>query len=195
LAQSNVDPNHNFSWSENCGWMNWRDANGGTQGVRVHATFLQGFAWGENIGWINFGDGTPGGGSAYTNASGADHGVNIVPGNDLSGFAWGENVGWINFNTAALGPQRARFDASARRFHGYAWGENIGWINLDDLNHYVGLGCYPDCNGDGTLNLADFGCFQTQFALSNPYADCNGDSVLNLADFGCFQTRFALGCP
>ncbi len=55
--------------------------------------------------------------------------------------------------------------------------------------------CYPDCNGDGTLNLADFGCFQTKFATQDPYADCNGDQVLNLADFGCFQTKFAVGCP
>jgi hypothetical protein len=55
--------------------------------------------------------------------------------------------------------------------------------------------CYPDCNTDGKLNLADFGCFQTKFALSDLYADCNGDSVLNLSDFGCFQTQFALGCP
>lgn len=55
--------------------------------------------------------------------------------------------------------------------------------------------CYPDCNHDGVLNLADFGCFQTRFALSDPYADCNRDGVLNLADFGCFQTRFGLACP
>jgi hypothetical protein len=55
--------------------------------------------------------------------------------------------------------------------------------------------CYPDCNTDGQLNLADFGCFQTRFALGEPYADCNGDGALNLADFGCFQTSFALGCP
>jgi hypothetical protein len=55
--------------------------------------------------------------------------------------------------------------------------------------------CYPDCNGDGVLGLADFGCFQTKFALNDPYADCNGDGVLGLADFGCFQTKFALGCP
>jgi hypothetical protein len=55
--------------------------------------------------------------------------------------------------------------------------------------------CYPDCNGDGALNLSDFGCFQTKFALGDPYADCNGDTVLNLSDFGCFQTQFALGCP
>ncbi|MCC6661857.1 MAG: EF-hand domain-containing protein [Phycisphaerales bacterium] len=55
--------------------------------------------------------------------------------------------------------------------------------------------CYPDCNGDGALNLSDFGCFTTKFALGDPYADCNGDGVLNLADFGCFTTKFALGCP
>jgi hypothetical protein len=54
--------------------------------------------------------------------------------------------------------------------------------------------CYPDCNADGTLNLADLGCFQTKFATGNAYADCNSDGALNLADFGCFQTRFALGC-
>ncbi len=57
------------------------------------------------------------------------------------------------------------------------------------------VSCYPDCNGDALLNLADFGCFQTKFATQNMYADCNGDSILNLADFGCFQTKFAIGCP
>ncbi|MCC6661200.1 MAG: hypothetical protein IT437_09975 [Phycisphaerales bacterium] len=55
--------------------------------------------------------------------------------------------------------------------------------------------CYADCNGDGALNLSDFGCFQTRFALGDAYADCNGDGVKNLSDFGCFTTKFALGCP
>ncbi|MCC6659934.1 MAG: hypothetical protein IT437_03510 [Phycisphaerales bacterium] len=55
--------------------------------------------------------------------------------------------------------------------------------------------CYPDCNRDGAMNLSDFGCFQTKFALGDPYADCNGDGARNLSDFGCFQTKFALGCP
>ena len=55
--------------------------------------------------------------------------------------------------------------------------------------------CYADCNGDAALNLADFGCFQTRFALADPRADCNADTILNLADFGCFTTKFALGCP
>jgi hypothetical protein len=58
----------------------------------------------------------------------------------------------------------------------------------------LGAACYADCNGDGLLNLADFGCFQTRFATGHPGADCNADGLRNLADFGCFQTRFALGC-
>jgi hypothetical protein len=68
-------------------------------------------------------------------------------------------------------------------------------VNQDDVNQILSAICYPDCNGDGILGLADFGCFQTKFALGDPYADCNGDGILGLADFGCFQTKFALGCP
>jgi hypothetical protein len=63
------------------------------------------------------------------------------------------------------------------------------------LGFQCGAACYADCNGDGALNLTDFGCFQTKFATGDPYADCNGDGSLNLTDFGCFQTKFALGCP
>jgi hypothetical protein len=55
--------------------------------------------------------------------------------------------------------------------------------------------CFADCNGDGLLNLSDFGCFTTRFATGDSYADCNGDGLRNLSDFGCFQTKFALGCP
>jgi glucose/arabinose dehydrogenase len=55
--------------------------------------------------------------------------------------------------------------------------------------------CYADCDRDGALTLADFGCYQTRFASGNMYADCNNDGVMNLADFGCFQTGYALGCP
>ncbi len=56
-------------------------------------------------------------------------------------------------------------------------------------------GCYPDCNADGVLTVADFACFQTKFVQSSPYADCNGDGARTIADFGCFQTRFVVGCP
>ncbi|MFM9995165.1 MAG: hypothetical protein ACKVU4_05125 [Phycisphaerales bacterium] len=54
--------------------------------------------------------------------------------------------------------------------------------------------CFPDCNADGSLTVADFGCFQTRYVLGHAYADCNADGALSVADFGCFQTRFVLGC-
>ncbi|MCC6661448.1 MAG: DVUA0089 family protein [Phycisphaerales bacterium] len=74
------------------------------------------------------------------------------------------------------------------------WSEqDTGFINAFILE-LGGPSCYPDCNGDGALNLSDFGCFTTKFALGDPYADCNGDGQLNLSDFGCFTTKFALGC-
>lgn len=57
------------------------------------------------------------------------------------------------------------------------------------------LTCPADFNRDGLLNIADFGAFQTAFALGDPRADFNRDCLLNLADFGAFQTAFALACP
>ncbi len=55
--------------------------------------------------------------------------------------------------------------------------------------------CYADCDSTGTLNVNDYICFQTKFALGDPYADCDGNGVRNVNDYICFQTRFALGCP
>jgi hypothetical protein len=202
LAQTSIDPNHKFSWQENCGWMNWADANGGSQGVHDGATFLSGYIWGENIGWINFGN-TPASRIHYTNLDGSSFGVNIdgTTGN-LSGFAWGENVGWINFGGGALAspPQPASFDSTAGRFRGYAWGENIGWINLDDSTDYVKRLCYPNCDGSTTipvLNVTDFTCFLQKFSRGDPYANCDRSDtapVLSVNDFTCFLQRFAQGC-
>ncbi|MFM9994835.1 MAG: hypothetical protein ACKVU4_03435 [Phycisphaerales bacterium] len=39
---------------------------------------------------------------------------------------------------------------------------------------------------------------QKEFLVSfdlGAYADCNGDGILTVADFGCFQGQFVLGCP
>ncbi|HZW07806.1 MAG TPA: hypothetical protein VFF65_11850, partial [Phycisphaerales bacterium] len=107
LAQlSNIDATNKFSWGENIGWMNWRDAGNPatSQGAVVRARYLSGFVWGENVGWINLGDGTPAGpGGQYANVNGTDFGVNRDPATgNLSGFAWGENIGWINFSGGAL---------------------------------------------------------------------------------------------
>ncbi|MFM9996369.1 MAG: hypothetical protein ACKVU4_11285 [Phycisphaerales bacterium] len=63
-------------------------------------------------------------------------------------------------------------------------------LRLDSIDS-----CYPDCNGDKALTVADFGCFQTKFVGGSPYAECNGDGVLTVADFGCFQGKYVIGCP
>ncbi len=65
---------------------------------------------------------------------------------------------------------------------------------------FQGTSCYPNCdknrlNGSSVLNVNDYICFQTRFALGATYADCDNNDVLNVSDFICFQTQFALGCP
>ncbi len=54
--------------------------------------------------------------------------------------------------------------------------------------------CYPDCDASGILDIDDFICFQTFFAIGDPYADCDASGGLDIDDFICFQTFFAIGC-
>jgi hypothetical protein len=201
-AQTTIDPAHKFCWAENSGWLNWADANGGTQGVRDRGTCLSGYIWGENAGWINLGNG-PANNLRYTNADGSSFGVNIDSSTGaLSGYAWGENIGWINFGGGALSspPNPARFDSPAGRFRGYAWGENIGWVNLDDANAFIKRTCYPNCDGSTgapVLNVADFTCFLQKYASGDPYANCDRTDVapvLNVSDFTCFLQQYSSGC-
>ncbi len=158
-ADTNISATNKYTWSENVGWINWRDANLGNDGANVGCLFLQGFIWGENIGWINLGNGSPANSIAYANVNGSDFGVNVSATGELSGLAWGENVGWINFSGGAMATpaQPARVDFTTRRMHGYAWGENIGWINLDDSTHYAALepACVGDANFDGVVDFND----------------------------------------
>ena len=54
--------------------------------------------------------------------------------------------------------------------------------------------CYPDCEGDGDLDIFDFLCFQGEFANQSAYADCENDGDWDIFDFLCFQGAFANGC-
>ena len=95
-GQTNIDDSQKFAWSENLGWLNWRDANGGENGVRVRPTFLAGFIWSENTGWISLGSGAPSHRVGHHNdaADSSHFAVNIDPAtSDLFGLAWGENIG------------------------------------------------------------------------------------------------------
>jgi len=91
----------------------------------------------------------------------------------------------------------------------FAWDETrifgITEAGLDPLTALPSLGvlnpcaigstaCYPDCDLSGTLNIDDFICFQTFFAIGDPYADCDASGNLNIDDFICFQTFYAIGC-
>jgi hypothetical protein len=58
----------------------------------------------------------------------------------------------------------------------------------------TGPECSADCISDGVLNIDDFICYQTLFALGDLKADCDADGVLLIDDFICFQTAFVLGC-
>ena len=55
--------------------------------------------------------------------------------------------------------------------------------------------CYPDCTGEGTLDIFDFLCFQDAFVQMDPYADCTGEGTFDIFDFLCFQDEFVIGCP
>ncbi len=54
--------------------------------------------------------------------------------------------------------------------------------------------CLADCDGSGSLDIDDFICFQTLYALSDPKADCDESGALDIDDFICFQTAYAIGC-
>jgi len=54
--------------------------------------------------------------------------------------------------------------------------------------------CYPDCTGEGTLDIFDFICFQDAFVQGDPYADCTGEGTYDIFDFICFQDAFVVGC-
>ncbi len=90
------------------------------------------------------------------------------------------------------------FDAAYNIFIG----GNFSNVNtgLHDLfvTKYAALvgapGCYADCDESGGLNIDDFVCFQTLFALGDPTADCDANGSLDIDDFICFQTLFAIGC-
>ncbi len=58
----------------------------------------------------------------------------------------------------------------------------------------AGACCAADCDGSGGLDIDDFICFQTRFALGGSEGDCDGDGSLAIDDFICFQTLFAIGC-
>jgi hypothetical protein len=79
---------------------------------------------------------------------------------------------------------------------------NTNAIEIDHIQ-YGGLPpqdpppeCYPDCTGDGVLDLFDFLCFVNAFNAAKPYADCDLHpcTTFDLFDFLCYTNAFNTGC-
>ncbi len=140
----------------------------------------------------------PQGWCAGVNASGQIVGsyINLDNINDnWHGFLWQRGQRWDLVNLIAPGG-------------GSGW-EIVHPFGINDSGVIVGGGyrngswgrafamyplCDADCNADGALTIADFGCFQAAFVAQQPYADCNQSGTFTIADFGCFQGSFAGGC-
>ena len=79
--------------------------------------------------------------------------------------------------------------------------DNVGtnYLDISDGNFsIVEPTCYADCDGNGSLDIFDFLCFQNAFVRGDPYAcDCNitPTPVCDIFDFLCFQNAFVAGCP
>ncbi len=134
--------------------------------------------------------------STTNNADGGTFSI-VVDGFPLAGAASGGTTG----TTPIYGHLSAPFTPVASGPHTVGFQITRHFLVAGALYQYVdnftvdgGAGCYPDCDGNGTLNVNDYICFQTKFALGDPYADCDNNGVRNVNDYICFQTKFALGC-
>ena len=126
---------------------------------------------------------------------------------DGAGAVAAASITWTGVHQAALdltdtldpGEYVIRASARAERYGLPVPGSGSNPIPSSDalleFAFTVSDSCYPDCNADGALTVADFGCFQTKFVAGDLYADCNQSGTLTVADFGCFQTAFVAGCP
>jgi len=88
-----------------------------------------------------------------------------------------------------------RCDGDVQVFAGLhqATPDQVQYYELDQA--CVISSCYPDCTGEGTLDIFDFLCFQDAFTVMDPYADCTGEGTFDIFDFLCFQDAFTIGCP
>ena len=156
LAQSNVDSINKLAWSENAGWINFRDAGQpvGEDGVRIDGGILSGFAWGENIGWINFGPHATLPAAQQARYDGASA--------RLRGYAWGENVGWINLDD----PNHYVGTSCPADFNCDGF---LDFFDYDDFVTAYEGGPTPPCrdgadvNGDGFVDFFDYDDFVAGF--------------------------------
>ena len=140
-AGTSLTPASGLAWSANTGWIDPR-AGSGQYGLVIGQCVCTGHLYSANCGWINMGSGLPANGAQYAN-TGADTGVNRLPGGKLRGYAWGANIGWLNFEDTGDPYLRPNGQLA-----GFVWSPNIGWITLSNLSGPI-LQQVTDADGDG----------------------------------------------
>jgi outer membrane protein assembly factor BamB len=99
----------------------------------------------------------------------------------------------------SFAPGEAGFIAAHRAGAGSTPALSGGWVYTVGAAGLAAFAppllCIADCDGSGILDIDDFICFQTLFALGDAAADCDASGGLDIDDFVCFQTFFAVGCP
>ncbi len=199
FAQSNTCPTHVFAWSENAGWLNFRDAPGnapfpaaGVLGARLYlgttaanVGHCRGWVWGENIGWVSLS-------SANPTPQGSASPINTVtiPHANTSGVTFGVNLD-------PNGAYAAQGGGAPGALFGFAWSENAGWINFGTTPALgAALGARFDSaslrfrgfawsENLGWINLDD----AAHYVASLP-ADTNSDGAVNFSDLNNVLSYF-----
>ncbi len=167
-ADSNIDPGHAVSATDNVDPINWRPTP--QTGALVSQYYCSGYIYGSSIGWINLGSGSPANGKSYQNNSATDFGVNVASSGDLNGFAYSANIGWINFASAG----KPRVDWTTGKLSGSAWSANAGWISISSGSDFLridSLPGLPDSDDDG---LPD--AWEIEFAGNLTTLSATGDA-------------------
>jgi hypothetical protein len=176
-ADTTVDPAAPYAYAANAGWVNaYAD---GTNGAVIGQAYCSGFLYSANLGWISLGNGAPANGYAYSNADGADAGVNHDGAGRLRGLAWSANAGWISFES--IGDPRV--DLASGDLSGYAWGANLGWIRLDGVRTAV-LRAGADSDGDGIPDPWEYQKTGGLAALAGGSHDADNDGVSDADEYG-----------
>ena len=83
IADTNIDSNNKYAWSDNIGWLKLSGENWGV--IHDGKGNLSAYPWNPNFGWIMFK---------------TDHSqvkINLETG-DFNGYAWSYLIGWRSFN-------------------------------------------------------------------------------------------------
>lgn len=187
-AQSNLEPEHSFSYSPNAGWLNWRpDAQ---VGAVVGEFFCSGYIYSANAGWIHLGDGHPANGISYSNESADDFGVNHDRRGNLRGYAYGANIGWIQFGDTGA----PRINLKTGQLDGAVYGANVGWIELSTIHSMLrveDLALGPDTDEDGIPDAWEWLHVEAGLdELGNGDSDADGDGATDFDEYGADTDPF-----